>query len=160
MSSPQIPQGVLNRLAASITWNAYPQLNVTPPFLGREQISLGFEGEATTFIKTATGVVISPEPYQMISLTINLLKTQPLAPLYETQRQTNSALGNGTVRPDVGGAQAIANLAGFTGAAGLGPYSIVNCGIMNVRELRFSGEDAGYIVLIGGYLPLNSALWG
>lgn len=160
MASPNVLQGTLNRLQVSVTWNSFTELNVTPSFLGREMVSLGFEGEATTFIKTATGVVISPEPLQMISLAINLLKTQPLAPLYELQRQTSSVLGNGTIRPDVGGAQAIANALGLGGVVGLGAYNIVNCGIQNVRELRFSGEDAGYVVVIGGYLPLNAAMWG
>jgi hypothetical protein len=145
MPSPQIAQGTLNRLIASVTWNNFPGLNVTPSFLGREAIRLAFEGAATDFIPTLTGTVTSPGPMQTISLTINLLKTQGLAALYESQRQTNSVLGNGTVRPD---------------ATTLPPYDILNCGIQNVRELNFSGEDAGYAVSIGGYLLINSSLWG
>lgn len=142
--NPLAPQGTLNRLVASVTWPLFPQLNVTPSFLNREGISLAFEGEATRFLPTMTGAVTSPEPYQMISLTINLLKTQGLATLYETQRQVQSLIGNGVVRPDT---------------VALPPYDLFNCGIMNVRELRFSGEDAGYAVSISGYIPLNSALW-
>jgi hypothetical protein len=143
-ANPLVSQGVLNRLRASVTWNSFPSLNVTPSFLNREGIRLAFEGNATQFLPTQTGAVTSPEPYQMISLTINLLKTQGLSQLYEAQRQSASVIGNGVVRPDT---------------TTLAPYDIYNCGIMNVRELAFSGEDAGYSVSISGYILLNSSLW-
>ena len=47
-----------------------------------------------------TGTVTSPEPYQMITLTMHLLKTQPLASFYKLQQETTSLLGNGSVVPD------------------------------------------------------------
>lgn len=145
MPAPLIPQGVLNRLAASVTWTSFPSLNVTPSFLNREGISLAFDGETTTFLPTLTGAVTSPQPYQMVTLTINLLKTQPLANLYEAQRQTQSLIGNGVVRADT---------------SILVPYPITNCAIENVRELHFSGEDAGFSVTCRGYYLINSNLWG
>lgn len=145
MPNPNIPQGNLNRLVASVTWANFSSLNVTPSYLGRAGISFSREGVATGFIGTMTGTVISNEPYQMITLTLNLLKTQSLAVSYDNQRKTQSNIGNGTVRPDV--------------SSGIGPIDIVNCGIETVRELSFSGEDAGYVVVIRGYEPVNSALW-
>jgi len=145
MANPQIPQGTLNRLIASVTWANFPNLNVTPSFLNREGIRLAFEGNATDFIQTMTGTVTSPAPFQMISLTINLLKSQGLAQLYENQLASNSVLGNGVVRPD---------------ASTLAPWDVLNCGIMTVRELAFSGEDAGYAVTVNGYVLRNSSLFG
>lgn len=144
MALPTIPQGTLNRLLSSVTWNSFPSLNVISPFLDRGGIALSFEGTATTLIKTMTGIVISPEPFQEINMRINLLRTQFLAQLYEQQRQLSSALGNGTVRGD---------------SATLAPYPITNCAIMNVGELTFNGESAGFGVQIGGYLPMNSNLF-
>ena len=145
MANPQIPQGTLNRIIAAVTWPDYPALNVTAPFVGREGIRLGFEGNATDFIDTLTGVVTSPAPYQRISLTMTLLKSQGLAQLYENQRANNSLLGNGNVYPDV---------------TTLAPYSILNCGVMTVRELSFAGEDAAYAVSVSGYILTNSGLFG
>lgn len=142
--SPQIPQGTLNRLLASVVVPSFLKLTVTPPFLGKNGISLRFSGEATKFIPTLTGVVTSPEPFQMVELTITLLKTQPLAQLYETQRVTQSLIGNVTVRPD---------------SAVLGPYKLLECAIQNVGDLRFNGEEADYGVMIQGYYPINSSLW-
>lgn len=148
MANPLIPQGTLNRLRASVLWNDTPELNVTSSFLGREGIRLAFEGEATTFINTMTGAVTSPEPYQAVSLTINLLKTQPLANSYKNRYELNTLLGDGIVRPDVN-----------SNSAGLSPYQLSNCGIENVRELNFAGEDAGWVVTIKGFYQINSSLF-
>jgi len=143
-SNPLIAQGTLNRLRASVVWTSFPALNVTPPFLGREGIRLALEGESTTFINTMTGAVTSPEPYMAVSLVMNLLKTQALAGAYKAQMEFNALLGDGTVRPD---------------SATLPPYGIINCAIQSVRELNFSGEDAGFAVTVRGYYPVNADLF-
>lgn len=147
MPNPNVQQGTLNRLKASVVWRDFPELNVTPAFLGKEMIRLNFEGKITTFIPTTTGAVTSPEPYQKITLTIHLLKTQILAPLYKDQLEFSSLLGDGTVWPDVQTGQGLPN------------YQINNCAIEDVRELAFDGVDAGWAVVIGGYYTVNSALW-
>lgn len=144
MSNPLITQGTLNRLQASVTWPDYPALNVTASYLGKEGVRLALDGNSTTFLPTMTGAVTSPEPYQMLTLTINLLKTQGLAGQYKNQMETLSLLGNGTVRPDT---------------TSLPSYSIVNAAIESVRELNFSGEDAGFAVTIRGYYLINSSLY-
>ena len=145
--NPQVPQGTLNRLVASVTWASYPQLNVTPSFLGRGAIEFSIQGETTRRIPTLTGVVQSPEPYQMIEVTINLLKTQLLAALYQTQMQQDALLGQGVVWPDV------------PVGTGIQPLDIINCAIQNVRPMAFSGEDAGFAVVLSGYWLVNQFLW-
>lgn len=142
--NPLVSQGSLNRLRASVIWPAFPALNVTAPFLGKEGIRLALEGEATVFIETMTGAVTSPQPYQLIALTINLIKSQPLAEAYKSQVELSALLGDGVVRPD---------------ATPLSPYQLTNCSIQNVRELNFDGSDAGYAVALKGYYNINSALW-
>lgn len=144
MANPLVSQGTLNRLRASVIWPAFPALNVTAPYLGKEGIRLALEGEATTFINTMTGAVTSPEPYMMLGLTINLIKAQSLSDAYKAQMELSALLSDGTVRPD---------------ATPLSPYQIVNASIQSVRELNFSGDDAGYVVTIKGYYNINSALW-
>lgn len=145
MPNPQIAQGTLNRLVASVTFNDFPALNVTPSFLNKDGIRLAFDGEATTFLPTLTGAVTSLEPYQMVTLTINLLKSQGLANQYEQQLNTQSTIGDVTVRPDT---------------SVLTPYDLTNCALETVRELQFNGQDAGYAVTIRGYVQRNNALWG
>lgn len=145
MPNPTVPQGTLNRVLSSISLADLPGLNITAPFVGRQGMLLSFGGGATTFIPTMTGTVTSLEPYQMATITAHLLKTQSLAAAYENQRQVNSLLGSITARGD---------------AVTLPPYLILNCAIENVRELNFSGEDAGYVLTIQGYYQINSSLFG
>lgn len=146
--NPLISQGVLNRLVASISFNANPGLNITPSYLGREAIRLALEGAATGRIPTMTGVTLSPEPYQVITCTAHLLKTQPLAAIWQTVHRTNTIVGPFTVYPDVQADQ-----------GGIGPYPIRNGMFMGLRELNFNGEDAGWVLTLSGYYVINNNLW-
>jgi hypothetical protein len=142
--NPLVAQGTLNRLRGSVIWNTFPQLNVTASFLGPEAIRLALEGESVPYLPTLTGAVTSPEPYMMINMVINLLKSQSLSDAYKQQMESNSLLGSCTVRPD---------------ATTLSPYALNNCSIKSVRELSFAGTDAIYAVTIGGYYLVNQSLF-
>src|SRR5271169_399006 len=128
-SNPLIALGSLNRLRASIVWPSNPALNVTASYLGRMGIRLALEGNSALYIPTMTGAVTSPEPYMMATITIHLIKTQPLASLYKAAMETISLIGDGVVRPD---------------ASTLTPYQIINCAIESIRELAFAGDDAEF----------------
>ncbi len=147
-ANPLVPQGVLNRLVASINWNNFPELNITPPYLTKEAIRLALDGETTHYVPTATGAVTSPEPYMMITATAHLIKPQPLAAAYKAQMETNSLLGDGVIRPDVAASQ-----------GGLTPFDVANCSIQAVRELNFDGSDGGFVITLRGYWIINSELW-
>jgi hypothetical protein len=145
VGSPQIPQGILNRLFSTAVVPSFPQLTITPPFLGKAGIRLSFDGETSIAIPTMTGVVQSPEPYQMATITAALLKTNGLAELYESQRQTNALIGEVTVTTD---------------SPALLPFNIINCSILSPRELSFAGDETTYVVGIRGFYSINNALWG
>lgn len=145
MANPLVSVGVLNRLKGSVVWNDFSGLNVTASYLGREGIRLALEGEATTFINAMTSAVPSQEPYQLVSLTLHLLKTQSLSDQYKAQQESDAQLGDCTVRPDV--------------STGLTPYQLTNCSIQSVRELSFAGDDPVYAVTIKGTYNINAALW-
>lgn len=143
--NPLVEQGTLNRVRGSVNWANFPELNVTAPYLGAEGIGLALEGGSTVYLPTMTGAVTSREPYMMIGLTMHLLKTQLLADAYKSRIELNALLGAGTVRPDV--------------QSGLQPFDIVNCAIEGVRELRFSGRDAEFVVAVRGYWITNNDLF-
>ena len=142
--NPLIAQGTLNRIIASVVIPTYSQLNVTAPYLGRGGISLALQGKASTQIPTMTGAVQSPEPYQSVMLTLNLLKTQNLAALWKAQQELLALIGAVNVIPD---------------ANTLPQYNLFNCAIDTVRDLSFAGEEAGYVVQVSGYYLINSSLW-
>lgn len=144
MANPLVAQGVLNRLRASVVVTDFPELNVTAPYLGRQGIRLSLEGDTSLGIPTMTGVVQSPEPFQMAMIQVNLLRTQNIADLYKRQMETFSLIGPVVMRPDT---------------TTLSPYYFENCAIASVGELPFDGQDPGFIVTLRGQYYLNSSLW-
>lgn len=146
MPNPQIPQGTLVRVKASVIFTNFPQLNITAPYLGRAGISMAPEGPATSFIPTMTGAVQSQEVYQKMTLSAHLLRTQNLADQFKRKMESDSNLGDCAIRPDVV-------------SGGLSLYGLTNCGIENVREMAFNGTDEGYTIIIGGYYSINGNLF-
>ena len=144
MGNPLVPQGTLNRIRGSMVLTNMPQLNVTAPYLGREGITIAFEGNVVEYFPTMTGGVTSLEPYQFVTVTCALLKTQQLADLYKQQQELNATLGDGVVRGD---------------AKPLSPYQLTNLSIEGVGDLSFNGTNPVYGVRTKGYYLLNSSLF-
>lgn len=142
--NPNIPQGTLNRIRASVVFSTSPALNVSAPFLGKRGITLAFQGDATVYIDQMTGAVTSLEPYLRVTMTMHLIKAQAFAQNYKTQLELSTLLGNCTVRPD---------------AATMQPYFLQNCAIMSPGDQDFSGADADYPIRIGGIYQINSSLF-
>lgn len=144
MANPLVPQGTLNRLRGSVVIPAFPQLNITASFLGKEGISISFEGDTTTSITTMTGVVQSPEPYQMARIAAHLLKSQSLAALWEAQRLSLSLIGDVVLSTD---------------SLTMPKYILSNCSIMNVDEIKANGDSAEFGIVISGIYSINASLW-
>jgi len=144
MANPQIQQGTLNRLLASVVYADYTQLNVTSGYLAREAISLAFDGDTSLLIGTLTGAVTSPEPYIYGTVTMHLLRTQALGNAYKTQIETNTTLGSVTVYPDT---------------QVLSPFQLNNCVLQSVQETSFDGTQAGLIVRLRGVYNINSTMY-
>ncbi|MGK0739979.1 hypothetical protein ACSFCX_06545 [Yokenella regensburgei] len=144
MPNPMISQGTLNRVRCAVGVTDHPELNITAPFLGKDMVSLRPDGNATDIIPTATGTVGSHVPYQQVTLTVHLLKTQYLAASYQNRILTDTSLGEVVVRPD---------------ANTFGNYTVLNAYIVSFNELTFSGADAGYVLTISGYIITNNNMW-
>lgn len=142
--NPNVPQGTLNKLRGSVSLVDHPELNVTASFLGDNGISISFEGEASGYMPTLTGAVPSPNPFQIGSVTMHLLKTQGLANQWKGQLETNTTIGDVSVTTDT---------------VTLDTYYLTNCTIKGVTELTFNGKDAGYAVQVQGIYAINSSLF-
>jgi hypothetical protein len=142
--NPLINQGTLNRLRGSVVFASNATLNITAPYLSKEAISIAFDGDAGLLIPTLTGGVTSPEPYQMATVTIHLLKSQSLSNVYKKQIEANVNVGDVSV---------------ITDSAALGDYALSNCIIKGVRDITFDGVVPGFVVTIAGIYNINSNLW-
>lgn len=143
MASP-IAQGKLNRLRGSVLFADFPALQVTAANLAKEGISINPEGDTAMQIGTMTGTVASPEPYQMVTITIHLLRTQALGNAYKLQIEDDTSVGSVNV---------------ITDSTAFDQYQVENCSIVGWQEMTFNGTDASYQVRIRGTLYINAALW-
>jgi hypothetical protein len=144
MPNPNIPLGQLNRLKGSLTVMGNSNLTVTASYLGEAGITATLDGEAVTYIKVMSGAVASPEPYMMVTLSLNLVKTTSLATAYKTQLETNAVIGDTIFTPD---------------STSLPTFYFTQCSISGVREMNTTGKDAGFMVVLTGYYNINSNLW-
>jgi len=144
MSNPQILQGTLNRLQGSVVFANYPALTVTAPFLGKEAISIAFEGDVAQLIGTLTGGVTSPEPYQYATATIHLVRSQALADAYKQQIERNALVGSINVISD---------------SSTLAPFQLENCVLMSLQDLSFDGTQTNFQVRVRGIYNINSTMW-
>jgi len=143
IGNPQIPQGTINLVRTAVLVPNFPALNVSASFLGAGGVSMSWATPATTFIRTLTGRVTSPEPFQEVTIGIHLVRSQPLATNWESQRISFGLLGNVLV---------------FSDAAALPSYTFTNCSIENVGEIVSNGKSTEYYVTIGGTYIVNNAL--
>ena len=145
MSLPYlVAQGTLNRLRGSVVFGLNPELNVTAPYLGKEAISIAFEGPTAQILPTLTGGVTSAEPYQIATVTMHLLRTQALADVYKAIIELDSVIGPFVVVPD---------------SDALGSYPIENAVIESVEQQTFDGQQPGMIVRLRGIYYINASLY-
>lgn len=144
MANSTLPQGVLNRLATTLSFPNSPNLRVIPAYLAEGSIQISWDGPATQRYRMLTGIVQSPVPYQVALLRVHLNKANGLAQLWENKRVRNSLLGEGFLYTDA--------------PAGLSPYTLTNCAIENVDGLDFSGTNPVYTVSIYGTYYINASL--
>lgn len=145
MPALQVQPGVpLNRLRASVVVPNYPALNATAANMGSEFVAVGWQDDFALLIPTATGAVESDNPFVMGTITVSLLKTQPLSAAWVTQAQSESGVGNVTVYPD---------------ASSFPAFTFNSCVIQRIEPSAYNGRDPVVRVSLHGVFYVNSALW-
>ncbi|HIH4731520.1 TPA: hypothetical protein ACYSAY_003766 [Raoultella planticola] len=144
MANPLVSQGFLNRVRGALSVTDTPALNVSASYLAKDGISMRPDGPATDIIPTLTGTVGSQAPYQQVTLTVHLLKTQGLGESYRQRFLTDTSLGELVVTPD---------------STIFGNITLLNCYLVNFNEMAFSGMDPSFVVTISGYMVTNDNMW-
>jgi hypothetical protein len=142
--NPLINLGSLNRLKGSVIISAFPQLNISAPYLTKEGIRLAIEGDTTQMLPQLVSMVQSQEVYLKASLVIGLVKTTALATLYLAQIQNNSNVGDVTF---------------YTDTSNLPPFQFSNCAVEGFEGIDASGTNASFPVRIAGTWYVNSSLF-
>jgi hypothetical protein len=144
MPNPFLNAGPLNRVRCHVVVPSTPTLNITPQFMGKQFARIEFEGDWNQQIETATGVVNSPEPYVMATITVGLLRSQGLSAAWLAQAQKTTVLGDVTIYSDTSAFPAI---------------SINDTGIRSIDPGAFDGTDPVVRLTLRGSFNINASLW-
>lgn len=144
MANPLIPQGTLNRVLTSMIVSNFTDLNVTVSNMGKSFARLAFDSNFDEQIETATGIVTSPEPYVMATVTVGILRTQPLAQAWLAQAQVLSDIGPIALHSDT---------------TTFGAIDLADCVIRNVDPGAYDGLDPVTKLTIRGVFYINNNLW-
>lgn len=146
MANPLVAQGTLNRLRASITIPGYPSLNITSSYMGKQFVTVTFDGAFDNLIPTATGAVTSPEPYVMATVSVGILRTQSLAAAWREKVNSLSDLGSVSIFPDVP-------------TTTFKEIDLVNCIVKSIDPGAFDGMEPVVRLTIAGIFYINNDLW-
>jgi hypothetical protein len=144
MPNPFLNAGPLNRVRCHVVIPSIPTLNITPQFMGKQFARIEFEGDWNQQIETATGVVNSPEPYVMATITVGLLRSQGLSAAWLAQAQNTTVLGDVTIYSDTSAFPAL---------------SINDTGIRSIDPGAFDGTDPVVRLTLRGSFNINASLW-
>jgi hypothetical protein len=144
MANPLIAQGTLNRLKSSVTIPGNSSLNITSSYMGKQFVTVTFDGDFDKLIETATGAVTSPEPYVMATVSISLLRTQGLSGAWLTQAKTTSDIGNVSIFPD---------------SSVFPEIDLTNCVIQHIDPGAYDGMDPAVKLTLRGVFYINNNLW-
>lgn len=143
-TNPQVSQGTLNKVRASVVVPSYTSLNIDSSHMSKKFVTAAPDGDATMQYETATGVVNSPDPYVMYTVTVGVLRTQNLSSSWQTQLQTQTAIGRVIVHPD---------------STAFPTITLYNASILKVEPGPFDGSDPTVDITIRGVVQVNSDLW-
>ena len=144
MANTFVAQGTLNRIRCSIVFANFPGLQITASYMGKSMASVTFNDNFVDQIKTATGTVISPEPYVMTSVAVNLLRTTPLGAAWLAQLKDTGSLGPATIYSDTNAFPDI---------------DLVNVTVSGFNPAAYDGTDPAIHLGLQGVFYVNNSLW-
>lgn len=144
MANPYLAAGPLNRVRVHIVVPAIPTLNITPQFMSRDYANIEFEGDFTSQIEVGTGVVNSPEPYVMATITCGLLRSQGLSAAWLAQAQNSTILGDVTIYSDT---------------SAWPPITLNDTAVRMLQPGAFNGQNPIVPLSLRGTFLINSSLW-
>ena len=142
--NPQVSQGNLNRVRASVIIPAFPTLNINSSHMGKQFLNLEWEEAFGDQIETGTGLVNSPAPYVKGTCTINLLRSQLIASQWQAQADATSIIGRIVVHPD---------------STVYPAQTVHDCQILHASPGRMDGLNPTIDVIITGVRYVNNDLW-
>jgi hypothetical protein len=144
MAIQRVDQGTLNNLRGNLTFESFPELNITASFLTKAGISVRRTGPVVTRAEALTGDTTIPEPYQRVEVTCALNRATSLASDYETRIRLTGLMGNATLKSD---------------STAFPAMSFINMSISNVGDIALNNGSIDYGVVFEGTYYINEGLF-
>ena len=144
MANPLIAQGTLNRVRCHIVVPSLTGLNITASYMVKNFATVSFDDNFVDQMPTGTGVVNSPVPYVMATISVGLIRSQSLAQSWLTQAQATSVLGNVTIYSDT---------------AAWDPVQLSETAISHIQPGPYDGMDPTVSLTLRGVYYVNNDLW-
>ena len=144
MANPLINLGTLNRVRASVVFPSFTALNITSSQMGRRFVSLTFDEDFVQQIQQGVGIINSPEPYVMATVTCDVLRTLPLAQAFISQLEQTAVLGTVYVHSDT---------------STFPKRTVYNASVLKADPGAYDGINSVLALTIRGVFYPNNTLW-
>lgn len=143
-TNPLIAQGTLNRVRCHIVVPALTALNITASYMVKNFATISFDDAFSDQIPTGTGIVNSPAPYVLASISVGLIRTQSLALAWLNQVNATAILGDVVVHSDT---------------AAFPSITVNNASILHIQPGPYDGMDPTVQLALRGIYYTNNDLW-
>jgi len=143
-TNPNLIPGNLNRVRASVIVPGNETLNIPAQFQAKEGIVVAPQSAVVTQMQGMTTIVNSEEPYQLIQITVAVIKSLAISAQYLNAIQNSPVLGNITVVPDT---------------SVMPKFSLINASIINWNQISMAGLQPDFTLVIQGQYNTSNDLW-
>lgn len=144
MANPNLIPGNLNRVRASVIVPGNETLNIPAQFQAKEGIIVSPQSAVVTQMQGMTTIVNSEEPYQLVQITVAVIKSLAISAQYLSAIQNSPILGNITVVPDT---------------TAMPKFNLINAAILNWNQVSMAGLQPDFTLVIQGQYNTSNDLW-
>jgi len=143
-TAPNLIPGNLNRVRASIIVPGNATLNIPAQFQAKEGIIVAPQTPVVTQMQGMTTIINSEEPYQLLQITVSVIKSLAISATYLDAIRNSPILGDITVVPDT---------------TTIPKFTIFNAAILNWNQISMAGLQPDFTLTIQGQYSISNDLW-
>ena len=144
MANPNLIPGNLNRVRASVIVPGNETLNIPAQFQAKEGIIVSPQSAVVTQMQGMTTIVNSEEPYQLVQITVAVIKSLAISAQYLSAIQNAPIVGDIAVVRDT---------------TAMPKFNLINAAILNWNQISMAGLQPDFTLVIQGQFNTSNDLW-
>lgn len=143
-TNPNLIPGNLNRVRANLVFPTNQTLNIPAEYQAKEGLVIVPQTAVVTQMQGLTTIVNSEEPYQLVQVSISVIKSLAISATWINQIKNSPTVGTMTAYPDT---------------TAMPPFTLYNCAITNWNQISMAGLQADFTIQITGQFNVSADLW-